>query len=388
MKLEWSAEDEAFRAELVAFVEEHAPPEAKAGRDFTEGGGFEIPAWAREWQATLFDHGWMIPAYPPELGGRNATPVQTLIYMEELARRRIPRSLHFPGYAIVAPSLLEFGNDEQKRLVPSSIRGDLVWCIGMSEPNAGSDLASLTTRAVLDGDRFVVNGQKVWTSYSMIAAKCFCYVRTDPDAPKHKGISVLIIDMDTPGIDVRPLRHITGAEDFAEVFFTDVEVPAANLVGVLNDGWRITMGSLAHERGGLWLQAVATAQQAVDDLCALAQRVGRSGDAGVRRRLAEAYEEVASLRALGYKGFASFAQGTSAPEHSYLKLATSELGKSLFELGMQLQGPYGAVADPRHGEENGRWAHSFFVSFANTIAGGSSEIQRNIIATRILGLPR
>ncbi|HEX4819633.1 MAG TPA: acyl-CoA dehydrogenase family protein [Acidimicrobiales bacterium] len=390
MKLEWSAEDEAFRAELITFLSEYAPPEAKAGRDFTEGGGFEIPVWAREWQATLFDHGWMVPGYPPELGGRNATPVQTLIYMEELAKRRIPRSLHFPGYAIAAPSLLEFGNDEQKKLAAPSIRGDLVWCIGMSEPNAGSDLASLTTRAAQDGadGPFIVNGQKVWTSYSMVAEKCFCYVRTDPSVPKHKGISVLIIDMDTPGIEVRPLRHITGAEDFAEVFFTDVEVPAANLVGRLNDGWRITMGSLAHERGGLWLQSVAQAQQAVDDLCALARRCGRADDAGIRRRLAEAYEEVASLRALGYKGFASFAQGSSSPEHSYLKLATSELGKALYELGMQIQGPFGAVADPQHGDANGRWAHSFFVSFANTIAGGSSEIQRNIIATRILGLPR
>jgi alkylation response protein AidB-like acyl-CoA dehydrogenase len=390
VKLEWSAEDEAFRAELGAFLEEHAPAEAKVGRDFTEGGGFEIPLWAREWQATLFDHGWMIPGYPPELGGRNATPTQTLIYMEELARRRIPRSLHFPGYAIAAPSLLEFGDDEQKKLAAPSIRGDLVWCIGMSEPNAGSDLASLTTRAIQDGadGPFIVNGQKVWTSYSMVAAKCFCYVRTDPNAPKHKGISVLIIDMDTPGIDVRPLRHLTGAEDFAEVFFTDVEVPAANLVGGLHDGWRITMGSLAHERGGLWVQSVALAQQAVDDLCALARRCGVDHDAGIRRRIAEAYEEVASLRALGYKGFASFAQGSSAPEHSYLKLATSELGKSLWELGMQIQGPFGALADEELGAEHGRWAHSFFVSFANTVAGGSSEIQRNIIATRILGLPR
>ncbi len=388
MQLAWSDADEEFRAELVAFLDAHVPPEALRGYDhgFDAAGGDHIPKWLRDWQACLFDHGWMIPGYPPELGGRNATPVQTLIYMEEMARRRIPRSLHFPGYAIAAPSLLEFGNDEQKKLAPASIRGDLVWCIGMSEPNAGSDLASLTTRAVLDGDRFIVNGQKVWTSYSMVAEKCFCYVRTDPDVPKHKGISVLIIDMDTPGIDVRPLRHLT--EDFAEVFFTDVEVPATNLVGGLNDGWRITMGSLAHERGGLWLQSVAMAQQAVDDLCALAQRCGLDGDAGVRRRIAEAYEEVASLRALGYKGFASFAQGSSAPEHSYLKLATSELGKALYELGVQIQGPYGAVADPERGAENGRWAHSFFVSFANTVAGGSSEIQRNIIATRILGLPR
>ncbi len=388
MKLGWSEADEAFRAELVEFLETHVPPEAKRTRDFGESDGPMLPDWSRQWQATLFDHGWMVPAYPPELGGRNATPVQTLLYMEEMARRGIPRASHFPGWAIVAPSLLEFGTEAQRALAPAALRGDTVWCIGMSEPDAGSDLASLTTRAVLDGDRFVVNGQKVWTSYAMVAQKCFCYVRTDSAAPKHKGISVLIVDMDTPGIDVRPLRHLTGNEEFAEVFFTDVEVPVDAVVGAVNDGWRITMGSLAHERGGLWLQSVAFVQRGLDDLCALARRLGVDDDAGVRRRLARAYQHVASLRALGYKGFASFAQGSSAPEHSFMKLATSELGKALYELGMELQGPYGAVVDPERGEENGRWAYSFFVSFASTIAGGSSEIQRNIIATRVLGLPR
>ncbi len=391
MKLAWSDDDEAFRAEFAAFLDEHVPPEA-AGRtgDFmTSGAGEDIvPDWARRWQATLFDHGWMVPGYPPELGGRNATPRQTLLYMEELARRHLPRSLQFPGYAIVAPSLLEFGDDAQRALAPAAVRGDTVWCIGMSEPGAGSDLAALSTRAVRDGDQFIVNGQKVWTSYASLAEKCFCYVRTDPEAPKHKGISVLIIDMDTPGVDVRPLRHLTGASEFAEVFFTDVAVPADRLVGPLNGGWRITMGSLAHERGGLWVQSVAAAQQAVDDLLAMARRRGLDGDAGVRRTLATAYGRVASLRALGYKGFASFAQGSSAPEHSYLKLAASEMGKELYELGMQLQGPFGAVADPEWGEQAGRWNESFLISFASTVAGGTSEIQRNIIATRILGLPR
>jgi alkylation response protein AidB-like acyl-CoA dehydrogenase len=388
VRLAWSPDDEAFRAELIGFLDAHAPPEAKRGRDFADGEGGVIPDWARQWQATLFDHGWMVPGYPPELGGRNATPVQTLLYLEELAARGIPRSHHFPGYAIVAPSLLEFGTDEQRALAPAAVRGDTVWCVGMSEPGAGSDLASLSTRAVLDGDHFVVDGQKVWTSYAMVASKCFCYVRTDPDATKHKGISVVIIDMDTPGIDVRPLRHLTGAADFAEVFFTDVVVPRDNLVGALNDGWRITMGSLAHERGGLWIQGVTMARHALDDLLDLARRRGLDADAGVRRRLAEGYEQVSSLRALGYKGFASFAQGSSAPEHSYMKLATSELGKSLYELGMELQGPWGAVTDAERGEQAGRWSHSLFVSFASTIAAGSSEIQRNIIAGRVLGLPR
>jgi alkylation response protein AidB-like acyl-CoA dehydrogenase len=391
--LAWGEAEEAFRADLVAFLDEHAPPETRTRRDFASDARGEhpdelIPQWARDWQATLFDHGWMIPGYPPELGGRNATPVQTLVYLEEMANRGIPRSLHFPGYAIVAPTLLEFGSESQKTLAPAAIRGDTVWCIGMSEPNAGSDLAGLSTRAVVDGDRFIVNGQKVWTSYAMDAQLCCCYVRTDPDAPKHKGISLLIVDMSTPGIEIRPLRHLTGAADFAEVFFTDVEVPRENLVGELNDGWRLTQGSLAHERAGLWVESVARLEQSIAGLVELARTVGVDRDPVVRRKLGQAWEKAASLRALGYKGFTSFAQGSSAPEHSYLKMASSELGKAIFELGVEIQGPYGTVIDPERSPDAGRWVLGFFVSFANTIAGGSSEIQRNIIAQRVLGLPR
>jgi alkylation response protein AidB-like acyl-CoA dehydrogenase len=392
MRLAWGEEELAFGAELRAFLDEHAPPEALAGFDMQDTRAEEraeiVPQWARDWQATLFDHGWMIPAYPPEYGGRNATPIQTLVYLEEMATRRIPRALHFPGYAIVAPSLLEFGNEEQRALVPAAIRGDTIWCIGMSEPNAGSDLAGLQTRAVLDGDRFIVNGQKVWTSYATIAEKCFVYVRTDPDAPKHKGISLLIVDMDAPGIDVRSLRHLTGAAHFAEVFFTDVEVPATNLVGGLNDGWRITQGLLAHERAGLWVEGVARLEATLAGLVDIAQRWGHADDPGVRREIAEIYEEAASLRALGYKGFASFAQGSSAPEHSYMKMATSEVGRRAYELGLSMLGAYAPVRDTERGEEAGRWIEMFFLSFANTIAGGSSEIQRNIVAQRVLGLPR
>ena len=253
MHLEFSAADEEFRQELRTFLATHAPPEARLDRDWIGGdddvdadGTMVIPDWARTWQATLFDHGWMIPSYPPELGGRNCSALQTLIFLEELAGHGIPRSVHFGGYAIVGPSLLEFGNDTQRAMAPAAIRGDTVWCVGMSEPNAGSDLANLSTRAVLDGDSFVVNGQKVWTSYAMVASKCFCYVRTDTTVAKHKGISVLIVDLDTPGIEVRPLKSLSGRAEFAEVFFTDVIVPASNLVGELNGGWRITMGSLAH----------------------------------------------------------------------------------------------------------------------------------------------
>lgn len=394
MKLSFSAEDEAFRRELIAFLEKHCPPEAKTRRDFIgsdeadENGILQIPLWAKQWQATLFDHGWMIPSYPKELGGRQATPTQTLIYLEEMSSRGIPRSVHFGGYAIVGPSLLEFGNAAQKQLAPAAIRGDTVWCIGMSEPGAGSDLAALSTRAEDKGDHFLVNGQKVWTSYAMVASKCFCYVRTDAQAPKHKGISVLMMDLDMPGIDVKPLRHITGEAEFAEVFFTDVKVPKQNLVGELNKGWQITMGSLAHERGGLWVEGVALCQRAVDDLMAMTKRLGTDTDPVIRHRMAKLYSQARSLRAMGYKGFATFAQGSSAPEHSFMKVATSELQQTLFEWGMDLQGAGLAITDPAVAEENTRWQNTFFTSLAATIGGGTSEIQRNVIAQHVLGLPK
>jgi len=388
MQIAWGPEEDAFRAEIAAFLDANAPPEAYVPRESDAPGDDQgIPQWARDWQRKLFDSGWLIPSYPPELGGRNATPLQTLIFMEELAKRGIPRSLSFQGYAIVGPSLLDFGTEEQKKLVKPTLRGDILWSIGMSEPNAGSDLASLRTRAELRGDHFVVNGQKVWTSSATYADYCFCYVRTDPTAAKHKGISVLIIDLkSTPGVEPRPLRHINGKPEFAEVFFNDAPVPKENLVGRVNDGWRITLGSLAHERGGLWVQGVATVEHALKMLIELARETGQDREPTVRRRLAAAYEQVSTLRTLGYKGFASFAQGGSAPEHSFLKLATSELSKALFELGMELEGAHGVVVDPERG--GGFWVRKFFVNFATTIAGGTSEIQRNIIAERILGLPR
>ena len=313
MHLAWGEEEERFRAELGAFLDAHAPAEA-IGRGMepeTHGG---IPLWAREWQATLFDHGWLIPSYPPELGGRNATDVQTLVYFEELAARGIPRALHFPGHAIVAPSLLEFGTDAQRELVPAAIRGDTVWCIGMSEPGAGSDLAAMRTRATLDGDHFVVNGQKVWTSYAMWSQMCMLYVRTGDTDSKARGISVLILDMTTPGIDIRPLRQSAGGTDFAEVFFTDVVVPKENLIGEMNDGWRVTMGSLAHERAGLWLEWTGALDHVFRRTVDEARRVGALEDEVVRYRLMALYEEVGGLRALGYKGFASYEKSGAAPD--------------------------------------------------------------------------
>jgi len=394
MRLSFSGEDERFHGELLSFLAQYCPDEARAARDMIgsdetdASGAMVIPRWARQWQATLFDHGWMVPSYPPELGGRNASPTQTMLYLETLAQQGIRRSVHFGGYAIVAPSLLEFGDARQKALAPAAIRGDTVWCIGMSEPGAGSDLAALQTRADAHDDHFLVNGQKVWTSYATVAQKCFCYVRTDREAQAHRGISVLIIDLDSPGVEIRPLRHITGQAEFAEVFFTDVRVPRESLVGELNGGWRITMGSLAHERGGLWVEGVAGCLRAVDDIVAMVKRRGLAGDTAMTTRVARLYSQARSLRALGWKGFASFAQGSSAPEHSFMKVAISELQQTLYELGMDVQECALATTDPAVAEEGGRWQAAFFNALAATIGGGTSEIQRNVIARQVLGLPR
>src|SRR5947207_7720487 len=237
----------------------------------------DLPDWAREWQRTLFEHGWLVPGWPPELGGRDATAAEQMIYFEELSRRDIHRSLNPQGLGIVAPSIKDYGTlEQQARFLGPTLRAEIAWCLGMSEPGAGSDLASLSTRAVLDGDHFVVNGQKVWTSGAHHADWCLCFVRTDPDAPKHKGISALVIDMRTQGITCRPLPELTDPDyaDFNEVFFSDVVVPRENLLGELNQGWPITQGSLTHERGMLWISSASDIEAGVDDLVALGRDLG------------------------------------------------------------------------------------------------------------------
>ena len=300
--------------------------------------------------------------------------------------------MHFPGYAIVAPTPARVRHDEpSSALAPAAIRGDTVWCIGMSEPNAGSDLAGLQTRAVLDGDHFV-DQRPEGVDVVRDGRRAVLLLRADrsrrAEAQGH-------LDADRRHGHARASRSGRCATSPARPTSPRCSSPtsscrATNLVGDLNDGWRITQGSLAHERAGLWVEGVARLEQSIAGLIDLARRVGvdrRPGRAAPDRRGVRSGRR--RLRALGYKGFASFAQGSSAPEHSYLKLASSELGKALFELGMEIQGPYGA-GDRRASAAptRGRWVLGFFVSFANTIAGGSSEIQRNIIAQRVLGLPR
>ena len=266
MQLTFDADVEAFRDKFIAFLDEHLPDEAVTAQRSRSSA--DVPDWAREWQRVMFDHGWLLPGNPPEFGGRNATILQQYVHRDELSRRRIYQSFNPQGVGIIAASILSFGTEEQKRrwAVPI-LRAEITAALGMSEPGAGSDLASLRTSAALQGDHFVVNGQKVWTSGAHNADVILTFVRTDPDAPKHTGISVLIVPTDNPGVVRRPFASICGREDldFNEVFFNDASVPAENLVGPLNAGWTVANGSLGHERTLLWLSYADWLEQLVND---------------------------------------------------------------------------------------------------------------------------
>ena len=396
VRLRYAEADEAFRAELVAWLAANAP-----SREVLEGpktSSANLRDWSRAWQRTLFDAGWLVPGWPPELGGRNATASQQMIYFEEMKQREIPRSLNPQGLGIISPSLRDYGTPEQQeRWLLPTLRAEIAWCLGMSEPGAGSDLASLKTRAVLDGDHFIVNGQKVWTSGAHDADWCMCFVRTDPDVPKHKGISVLIIDMHSPGVEARPFAELTEPDwmDFNEVFFTDCAVPREHLLGELNQGWALTQGSLAHERAMLWIEYAQDVQRALRLMIQLKDRIGSDGqplrdDPRFRDTVAAFHVDAQALMLMGYRGFSKFMKGRAAPEHSLLKLFGSETLQRLLLAGAEFLGPDmldASIHGPRMWRQ-GSWINQYLRSFAGTIPGGTSEIQRNIIAERVLGLPR
>ena len=390
MQLAFDADVESFRAEFVAFLDEHLPDEAETVQRSRSSS--DIPAWARRWQRLLFDHGWLLPGNPPEFGGRNATVLQQYVHAEELSRRRIYPSFNPQGVGIIAASILSFGTAEQKQnwAVPI-LRAEMTASLGMSEPGAGSDLASLRTRAVLDDEHFVVDGQKVWTSGAHDADVLLTFVRTDPDAPKHKGISVLLIPTDSPGVTRRPFASASDRDDtdFNEVFFTDVRVPVENLVGPLNQGWRVATGSLGHERTMLWMGYADQLQELTIDFT----------PSGVleRDRYATLVMDSEALRLLGSAALSRAARGEEdVSSLSVLKLLGSEAVQHATEHALSANGSGGLVHPAVTGpfaplnldSHYGSWFDRYFRSFAATIAGGTSEIQRNIIAERILGLPR
>lgn len=389
MQLTFDAQFEAFRAEFAAFLDEHLPAEAdtlQRPRSVSH-----MPGWARKWQRLLFDNGWLLPTEPPKFGGRNATVLQQYVYLEELCRRRIYHSFNPQGVNIVAASVISFGSDEQKqRWAVPILRAEITASLGMSEPGAGSDLASLRTRAVRDGDHFVVNGQKVWTSGAHDADVLLTFVRTDPDAPKHKGISALLIPTDTPGVVRRPFPSICAVDDldFNEVFFTDVRVPAENLVGPINQGWRVANGSLGHERTMMWLGFADRLDNLISDFHPVT--------ALERDQYATLVMDHQALRLLGSVALARAVRGEEdVPALSVLKLLGSEAEREATEHALSAAGA-NALAHPattgRYAPMNldhyfASWFERYARSFSGTIAGGTSEIQRNIIAQRVLGLP-
>lgn len=381
MDFSYPPDVERFRSELRDWLAQNLTDELVAARRPTgrDDAAFEM---LRGWNATMADAGWAAVSWPPEYGGRGATVLEQLVYTEETTRARAPMPLNVIGLNNIAPAIMQYGTEAQRRtLLPRMMRADDIWCQGMSEPEAGSDLAALRTRAVRDGDDFVVNGQKIWTSLGHRADWCQLYVRTDPEAPKHKGISCLIVDMTLPGIEVRPLVTLNGDADFAEVFFHDVRVPVDALLGPLNAGWQVATTTLSHERAGaarLYAEMQVRLEELVNDLAAAGS--GALDDPVTLRRLGEIALRIKYLEVLCQRSIsASLHGGDAFGSASLAKTVWGEIGQDLAALAFDVLGTSGAGAP---------WANYRLTSRSLTIAGGTTQINKNITAQRVLGLPR
>jgi len=396
MDLRDSPEEAAFRQRVREFLRTNLP---KGWRAFGLGMARSNAErdFLHDWQRRLNDAGLLGLEWPKEFGGQGASAAEVAIYAEEAAACGAPQPLNVLGLSLAGPTIMAHGTPEQKRrYLPKILNCEEVWCQGFSEPGSGSDLASLRTRAELKGDHFVVNGQKVWTTYAHLADQCMLLARTDQNAPRHRGISFLLVDMKTPGVTVRPLRQMTGEAEFNETFFDNVVVPRGNLLGPLNEGWRVAMTTLASERGGAGGVAMGARYFAVlTGIVELSRNVKRNGkaaigDAIVRQQLAQFYVDVSGLRYTAGRIATMLRQGTgSGVMSSIIKLTWSELNQRMQNFVMELQGPsHQLVAGSPHAVENGRWQYEFLRSRANTIEAGTSEVQRGILAERLLGLPR
>ncbi len=332
----------------------------------------------------LFDAGYAGITWPREFGGRGASPTEQLIFLEETERAGAPYvGVNFVGLLHAGPTIIAEGTPEQRaRYLPGILKGEDVWCQGFSEPGAGSDLASLQTRAVRDGDHYVVTGQKIWTSFAHIADHCELLVRTDPQAPKHRGITWLVMPMDSPGIEIRPLETIAGSEEFGQVFLDGVRIPVENRVGEENDGWRVAMVTFSFERGTAFVSELLSSMELLRRLAAVAGGT----DAGVQRELGHLAAELAALWALTKRNVTRAEHGSGVPGlgGSVFKLAYSEARHKLGDLALRILGPRGLTLDGDTGEHVKGWLHAMSIS----IAAGTTQIQRNIVAERILGLPK
>jgi alkylation response protein AidB-like acyl-CoA dehydrogenase len=396
MDFKFSAEDEAFRQEIRGWLEKNLPKRAteESEVDFMHEGGTD--EWQRrlEWHKKMHEGGWVGLSWPKEYGGRGATVTQQLIYNEEMGKVNAPQLVNGLGIMLVGPTLMHWGTEEQKkRYVPKILSAEEIWCQGYSEPGAGSDVASLQTRALEDGDYFIINGQKVWTSDAHHADWCILLTRTDPEAPKHKGISYILVDMHSPGVTVRPLVQITGDANFNEVFFEDVRVPRKNLIGEKNQGWQVAITTLMFERSGIGGGRDLLGQvRELSDLAKMVKSNGHSAwdDDAVRQRISGFACEALALKYTGYRQLTRRLKGLPpGPEGSVLKLVTSELNLRMNKFAMELLGPYSQMEfRAPFAMDNGKWSYRMLAARALTIAGGTSEIQHNIIGERVLGLPK
>ena len=401
MQPTWGAAAEQYREKIQAFLAEHLPA------DWTGIGALphdEVQAWTAEWRRTLADNNLLAPSWPEEYGGPGLTEEEQVVLAEEFARAGVPMGTPNDVFSIqmVGNTILQWGTEEQKReFIPKILSGEHVWCQGYSEPNAGSDLGNLGCRAVLDGEEWVVNGQKIWTSAGHLANWIFVLARTDPDQPKHKGISFLLVPMDQPGVEVRPIRMLTGDSEFNEVFFTDARCPAENVIGGVNNGWPVAMTLLGYERGEAAATFPVMFRTELDRLVALARERGRSADPKIRQRLAAAYATVEIMRYSGMRTLTNYLAGAApGPEAGLFKLQWSEYHRRVTELAVDILGAHATVPsgrppgssfqadDPGAPNDSASWVGTFFNARAGTIYAGSSEIQRNIVGEMVLGLPK
>ena len=406
MELDYAPEDEAFRAEIRSWLHSNLP------KGWFEP-GFEMSNEERkkfndEWPNKLFEGGWICATWPKEYGGKGLTTMQGVVLAEEFANAKAPMRADFFGDTLVGPTLLQWGTEEQKKeFLPQILNGKMRWCQGFSEPNSGSDLASLKTEAVLDGDEWVINGQKVWTTQGHHADYCFLLTRTDKDAPKHKGISYLLVPMRQPGVEVRGIVQPDGTAEFCEVFFTNARCPKDNVVGGVNNGWVVTNSTLAFERGMSATTGYRRFESEYKAMVRGAKENGAINDPVIRQRLMEYYSKIQILKINGLRSLSTTLMGKKDPSMAALgatnKMFWTEMHKAAMELALDIQGAASMLVDSAMGD--GNWPgtarekrregypvsgmmSAFFFSRSETIWGGTSQIQRNIVGERVLGLPK
>jgi len=378
MDLTFSDDELAFRDEFRSWLAENPPPP-----DPGDVGDDARNAWRGAWQRQLYEGGWAAPNWPNEYGGRGATLTQSAIYFEEIGRARVPLPANVLGILLGGPTLMVWGTDEQKeRYLTPILSAEEIWCQGFSEPDAGSDLASLKTRAVKDGDDWLVTGQKVWTSGAQYAKWCMLVARTDPDTPKHKGLTYFLMDMEQDEVQVRPLRQITGEAEFNELFIEDARIPDENVIGGVGNGWKVALTTLMNERAGLGFTLQIRLRQILDDVIAAAAERGRLDDPRIADEIAELNARCEAIRLMAWKGLTDTERyGQPGPEGSLVKWLWSETNQRVTQLAADVVGAEALTAGTG-------WSYELLRARGNTIEGGTTEILKNIVAERVLGLPR